>query len=462
MRLIQYDPHRASAAVWLDGQQRLPPLAFVDEFAQPLIEPGMPIVRQDDGQPALHLNDFLRYVRTDGVSLKTAAIYARDLIVFGRYLRQARGKSLLEATSADVGEYRILRLEGPSEYRLAGSSWRRASLAITRFYRWAADEDVQLLEKAPKTLFRRDGAHALPTVRFVDLAAYLAFRASLRDSGARSALRNAAFAELLVSTGLRSQEANSLLLMEIPYSGETRVAATRITMLRVPERITKGCKPRETPFPKRLAREYIDPYVREERAQAVERWRGAGGHRLLQDPIIACRTNDGRISLPGRRGAIRPDRLTIPERRRLLIVPSADADLQFAEPAVLWLTEDGAPCTLACWSSIFARANRAQPAANPITPHMLRHTFAVHWLTALVRLQVRGSEGEHPSSDRQMSVQYDKVSRDPLRVIQKWLGHASYITTQKYLTYVDDALEDIQNAGISIDDDLAKEAGDCL
>lgn len=44
-----------------------------------------------------------------------------------------------------------------------------------------------------------------------------------------------------------------------------------------------------------------------------------------------------------------------------------------------------------------------------------------------------------------------KIVSDPLRRVQRWLGHSSIMTTQKYLTYVDEAFEIIDQAAEALD-----------
>jgi len=44
-----------------------------------------------------------------------------------------------------------------------------------------------------------------------------------------------------------------------------------------------------------------------------------------------------------------------------------------------------------------------------------------------------------------------KIVGDPLRRVQRWLGHSSILTTQKYLTYLDEALELINEAAEDLD-----------
>jgi integrase len=54
------------------------------------------------------------------------------------------------------------------------------------------------------------------------------------------------------------------------------------------------------------------------------------------------------------------------------------------EPLALWLTEGGLPMPMAAWEAVFRRASarcRSFGIDIDVTPHMLRHTFAVHLLT---------------------------------------------------------------------------------
>ena len=44
-----------------------------------------------------------------------------------------------------------------------------------------------------------------------------------------------------------------------------------------------------------------------------------------------------------------------------------------------------------------------------------------------------------------------KVVGDPLRRVQHWLGHSSILTTQKYLTYLDEAFEIVDQAAEALD-----------
>jgi len=463
VHLFTFDPWLGTEPIFLDGRMIRPALddAAKRSGARYLPESGIPTLLNPDGSPVAELNSFVSFLRGDGVSLASTGHYARDLQVFARYLRDAHSKSLLDASSADVGKYRAVRLEGPGDLRLSGSSWKRTSAALTRFYQWAAGEEASLISSAPKTKFRRDGAVAEDTIRMIPLEDYVVFR----DQGLlgrcqannvahrRNPLRDAAFAELLVTTGIRLEEGASLLIGELPMASARVFEGCRSAMIDLPATITKGRKPRSVPFPKRVAGSFIDAYVREERSQLVDRWRRAGGVRTMRQPLIGSLAGGRRILIQGEQ-RLRPlASLRIDERRNLILLPEPDAPLEIAQPAALWLAQDGNALTPAAWQSIFRRASEKLSKAKGwelhVSPHTLRHTFAVYWLTHLIKAEVMRLDGRS-LPDRTEEI-YMKIVSDPLRRVQRWLGHSSIMTTQKYLTYVDEAFEIIDQAAEALD-----------
>ena len=114
MHYFQFDPGRAVEPILLDGKVLRPPLdpAILHRLSSLLPETDLPMLIDAEGRPARELNAFTSFLRSDGVSLASAGHYARDLQIFARYLNDLHGKVLLDATDADVGAYRRLRLDG--------------------------------------------------------------------------------------------------------------------------------------------------------------------------------------------------------------------------------------------------------------------------------------------------------------------------------------------------------------
>jgi len=125
------------------------------------------------------------------------------------------------------------------------------------------------------------------------------------------------------------------------------------------------------------------------------------------------------------------------------------------QPAALWLSEVGLPVAPNSWEAVFARASQRCQAAGldyNVSPHQLRHSFAVHMLALLIRQRF----GE-VSADQDLSgATYRRLLGDPLQQVQRLLGHASLATTYIYLDHlagcqdtVDTAVEELL-AGIHL------------
>jgi site-specific recombinase XerD len=115
-------------------------------------------------------------------------------------------------------------------------------------------------------------------------------------------------------------------------------------------------------------------------------------------------------------------------------------------PLALWLSERGTPMTLNSWEYAFTRAGeRTAAAGTPVeaSPHACRHTFAVHMLTQLVRQQIASMRSG--SSDLRMGA-YERVMGDPLRILQRLLGHSHISSTYVYLDSLAEAQELIDEA----------------
>jgi site-specific recombinase XerC len=126
------------------------------------------------------------------------------------------------------------------------------------------------------------------------------------------------------------------------------------------------------------------------------------------------------------------ENVTPDERRRLVL---CDRSGKALEPASFWLSEIGLPIAPNSWEAAFARASRrCQDAglAIDVSPHQLRHSFAVHMLDMLTRQRFGDVSNEVDLS----GATYRRLLGDPLLQVQRLLGHSSLATTYIYLDHL--------------------------
>ena len=86
---------------------------------------------------------------------------------------------------------------------------------------------------------------------------------------------------------------------------------------------------------------------------------------------------------------------------------------------------------------------RAYPGIEvEVTPHTLRHTFAVNMLSMLIREQI----GSVFDPQDQHGAAYRRILGDPLQKLQHLLGHASITSTYIYLDSLAEAQELVEAA----------------
>ena len=424
--------------------------------ADPLvgIPEGMPFLLDDAGVPVRVVNRWLRSLPTSGAPApKTWVAYAGDVKAWVGFLEK-RGVDVLDDRSVlreAVAAYHGERRMGPLAGRLDNSSWARAISSISSFYEWAESEG--LIDGTPfsyrlqairgsdgaSRVVRRNLAAARRAKRhvsvrwleqdFLDLFVEVGLAGMLPDGGddpafrGREPARNAAAGELAATSGLRAQEFSSLLVWEVPPPPPDEPP---VVPLAVPGVIAKGGKSRSTWVSPRALRR-LDSYLKLERPLSVAAclWRPAGEALVVSEPDRL----GGRVN--GRR--VRWDRVSLAERRRL-VAPDGG-------PGLWALTAEGAP--VEDWEYVFqaasARCRRFEPRFPLVTPHMLRHSFAVHTLRWLTRTQLAmvaqltGIWGADPAWAMALR------SQDPLMILRDLLGHASVSTTEVYLHLVDTA-----------------------
>jgi site-specific recombinase XerD len=435
---------------------------------------GMPFILGDDGEYEHDVNRFFRACPTMGVRSRNSLLsYARDILTWMRFIAARRGKSLWQVDRQDVIAFYRARRQRPLE-PISASSWNRGIAALEKLYRWAAAEG---LVDAPPFAYRQsyrrgqDAWRSAPVavigayepaarrgnMRFIDLENFLRFRDvglrghlpnGLEDPSwrGRNSERNALFAELLITTGLRVEEAGSLLVSELPPLDSPAHAGVKTIPFRIADAIAKGGRGREIRLPMRVLRRLWD-YIAVERANALARRSPEAGDRNIHTVVGVA---DGKLAIRDEAGdakQVRLDRLTPIERRRLRRLDAAGT----SEPMIVWLTEGAAPVPTNSWEAVFRRAGeRCQGFDIDVmaTPHMLRHAFAVHMLSLLIREQI-GSVFAHGRTAQYGSA-YRRVIGDPLQKVQRLLGHSSITSTYIYLDSLEESRELVESAAAQL------------
>jgi site-specific recombinase XerD len=236
----------------------------------------------------------------------------------------------------------------------------------------------------------------------------------------------------LITTGLRLEEASSLLAVEIEDAIRASADADKQIAFRLPAALTKGDKGRTIRIPASLLSR-LRSYIEVERANAVAKFQARDAQQRMRSAIMVG-INGSTIELPkdGKATTLRLETVTPDERRRLVL---RDAGGKPSEPAALWLSEIGLPVAPNSWEAVFARASRrCQDAALAfdVSPHQLRHSFAVHMLALLIRQRF----GEVSKSEDLSGAAYRRLLGDPLQQVQRLLGHSSLATTYIYLDHL--------------------------
>lgn len=380
-----------------------------------------------------------------------------DIVVWVRFLDQARGTAVWSVSHEDVVAFHSTRRRCSASHRISASSWNRSVASLDKLYRWGVDQG--LIAASPfrhRQVWRRGfggrrAAHedrnmayepssAMFQPRFASLETYRLFnRVGLRGLtrtgherlGARdrNGVRNALFADLLVSTGLRLEEAGSLLACELPKMG-THDGSQRQIRLDLPPPISKGNRGRTILMPQRIAARLQD-YIDIERSRAVSKFKARSGSSQIPRPILVEQnTSDPRVVQLSDGSTAQLTRFTPDERLRLVL---CNAGIPYA-PAALWLSEVGLPVRFNSWEAIFLRASRRCHDAGldiRISPHQLRHTFAVHMLAMLIEQQIGQTSPDNSGMEA-----YRQLLSDPLQQVQRLLGHASITTTYIYLDQI--------------------------
>jgi site-specific recombinase XerD len=428
---------------------------------------GQPFVLGPDGGYDVALNRFFRELGGWGVpAANSVQAYARDVMLFARFLHTSRGgKTIWECDGADLRAYKAVRLHGGGDQQISVATWRRSIAALDKWARWAVHEGLLAVEPfryLDKTVTTPQGLRQVRVnalqepqgqgepIRFVAFADYLLWR----DVGLRGQLpdgqpdpswrgrhgeRNAIFADLLIHTGVRLGEAASLLVGELP----PRSGGHGAGQLRLSGAVTKRGKAR-TVFVNRRTLADLHDYIAIERDELVARVRRAGGYAPAGQTVLVSRAGAGGVRL-AEGGTLAYSRIGAGQRERLMTVTGNG---ELGGPLSLWLGRDGTPLHASTWQSAFGRANQRCARFDldiRVSPHTLRHSFAVHMLGLLLRQTVRALGAQ--TDGRLTGPQVKRLLiGNPMRKLQLLLGHSQESTVYTYLDVLDEAQEIVLSA----------------
>lgn len=426
---------------------------------------GTPILLSDNGEIdewlVLYFNSCPEFTSLDLTSRKT---YAFEIAMWCGFLgRQVDPLTWLEATEDDFIDYKIRRTDHHQfADAVAASTWNKAVFALRDLYDWAVRRKIPIGTNGPSIdsnpVPGGRGAMRVPGGRVNEVfvrqerdrwivpGTYRLWRdVGLRGRGiervgpnqwraagedescrVRNSLRNTAFTDFVYSTGLRVQEAGSLLLAELPREGAIEA--------KLPAAIAKYSKARMWYAAPTVTRT-LRSYVKVGRAAAVRRAVREGRYDAIDDIIWVTEVRRAR---KGALEIVQDDGVTLSlntmkpaTRRRLFWLRDGRP-----EPMALWLNEGGTPYHHESWIGVFDAANDRLWAAVEatggaatdeltVTPHSLRFSFA---LALTVRLHQRldamhgwGTDVAYGDGSR-----YDEV----FRTVKDVLGHKSVETTR--------------------------------
>ncbi|MGK5171821.1 hypothetical protein [Geodermatophilus sp. CPCC 205761] len=408
------------------------------------IPAGRPFLVGPDGHPDSIINDFFTRGRgrTRRLTGKSPRTYAYCLSGYLNLLHQW-GLSWREVDSEDIDAvytWRVLDTEQNEDY-VQDATWQKDSAVFRALYGYASRFGIDNpLPDVDDDLHDTGGAYVRSSdVKWFDPQGYAMWRdvglgGHLPDGTPDSTFRagnvqrDMAFSDALYRTGLRVQEAGSVLLgAEWPNA---RDHARPWHTLHLAKFCAKRQRGRTYWVPASVVSDTY-AYVIGERAQVVSA--GQAKYQAMDGKAIVLRQlgDDLIVREPSGKVAQRPlDDLSPQDRQRLFWRRRTDQGDVYLEPAMLWLNRDGTPRPIERWNSTFARANAridllGYPMAK-LTPHRLRHSFALRWFVVARLLW-----------DQRMSFLTAEEAQDlraemgsHWKLVQTLLGHRHTSTTQ--------------------------------
>ncbi|WP_231995201.1 tyrosine-type recombinase/integrase [Mycobacterium sp. 852002-10029_SCH5224772] len=411
---------------------------------------GTPVLVDDAMRPMEPWCTFL-LLYCQNLRKNSVLAYARDALEFGQFV-ESRGVGVLDVCERDLVAFRKHRLgEGVS-----ARSWSRHLVVVralfTYLYETGQRDSLPWIQVGSRSVVTPRTPSTEMDVRALSHAQWLALRnigfggelpsGELdRSYRGQSTVRNVCAVDLAITTGLRLTEWSTLLDAEIPSSdGGASV---------VVEACAKNARRRRVYIPSATVKT-VELYRSTERKALVRKAQNALRRKL---PTLAVATNidlgAGQLTYRHQGLEKREEFAAIPPDVRRLLVRVDEAGC--IEPLSLFVGKGGRPPSQRRWHQYFEEANdrlgaftNATPTMPPaVTPHDLRHTFAVVMLRSLQRRAMQFEQSRRRTGVGTIS---EHIIHNPLLTLQRLLGHASPSTTMVYLRHVDESDELIQRA----------------
>ena len=421
------------------------------------IFPGTPVLIDPEGRCDIALSRFFRSPHFSRLRPSTKKSYAHDLRMWIEYL-DSRSKLWSDADADDVSVYWLWRTRlDLNPGAVGGSKANRELAALALLYRWACHPSRAYVKNSPierELIYYEDIGHVDARVvrstnvvrervkwltprtfrlwRDIGLRGFLL--SGLHDDSfrGRTGLRNTAMVQLLYGSGLRVQEAGSLLVPEVPPPNSVGL----FNEGHLPAAIAKGGRGR-TFYVMDDAVDAVNSYINTTRRAAIRRAQSDGRYdNLLTIDVTDLRSTTGSLSLQYDGKWHSHDHVSVTQRQAMFISTEHGR-----EPLWLWLNEVGIPMPKETWTDVFKTANLRvakafeegrgngiidRNASTPqLSPHSLRHSFALFMLIALHR-SIDGRLGSDSVTD------YDEERyRSAWETVRDLLGHRSITTTQQ-------------------------------
>ncbi|UTM40174.1 tyrosine-type recombinase/integrase [Rhodococcus sp. D-6] len=409
------------------------------------IRPGQPFLLSPTGRPDIDVSLFFASDTFTRLAADSQASYAMDLKVFLSFLA-VQGVDWRDATHDDLADFEFWRRrDDRNPRRVSAAKFSRELAAISKFYSWqqhrgtVSRSPVVMVNQGKPAGPRSLRPELLPKsvrstrVKWLTPRAYVRWRDiglggylpdGTRDERwrGRNDGRNLALAETLWSSGLRLREGGSLVLAELP----SFASELQYTRGRVSESVAKGGRGRDFWISGRTLK-LIDNYCESTRREAVHRAQREGRYTAITTKKVVDRVDHRRIvhyrDGDGRPATVPLDNLDWKDRLDFFV--EGESGL---EPWMLWLSEAGLPLPYRTWEAVFSTANaRCHGLGVDIRchPHMLRHSFALRMLVALIythdlRMGITAAERR----------EFRHLFGDPWVLVQTMLGHANLATTR--------------------------------